>query len=240
MNIRLLALCGVLALLSLNAHSTQRYNVKNGDQVEVVISLTDVSRLAISGKGRLSKVWSPQGFLDLKTDKSQGEAFFKASKEAPKNFSFFARDDFGNTFTIIAKQEKVPSQTIILTPERVGGALVNDVKKKALPYKKSINALFKAMYLSEEVSGYSIYSENEEVPVWKETNIRLVKRYKNHIYYGDIYEIKNISGKSLEFHESEFLDFGENVLAVGLEKLKIDKNSESRLFVVRGIDGVVY
>lgn len=231
---------GVLFLLlvtSLGSFAAQRIQVKDGDQVKVVISRTDVSRLAIEGEGRLKKVWSPQGYLDLQPDKAQGEAFFKAAQGAPQTFSFFARDDFGNTFTVVATQSKVPSQTIMLVPQNRQKVSVVDNKRKALPYKKSVNALFKAMFLGNELPGYTIADVDEAVPVWKETSIRLIKTYRNHKFQGEVYEITNVSEEGLEFHESEFFDFGELVLATGLEHLKIGANQKTKLYVVRRKEG---
>lgn len=227
---------GVLFLLlvtSFGSFAAQRIQVKDGDQVKVVISRQDVSRLAIEGEGRLKKVWSPQGYLDLQPDKAQGEAFFKAAQGAPQTFSFFARDDFGNTFTIVATQDKVPSQTIMLVPLNRQKVTMRDDKKKALPYKKAVNALFKAMFLESKIPGYTIADQDEAVPVWAETKIRLIKTYKNHKFQGEVYEIVNVSEAKLEFHESEFFDFGDLVLAAGLEHLTIGANQKTKLYVVR-------
>ena len=231
---------GVLLLLlviSLGCFAVQRIQVKDGDQVKVVISRSDVSRLAIEGEGRLKKVWSPQGYLDLQPDKAQGEAFFKAAKGAPQSFSFFARDDFGNTFTIVATQSKVPSQTIMLVQKNRQKVAVTDEPRKALAYKKSVNTLFKAMYLEKELPGYTTADVDETVVVWAETTIRLIKTYSNHRFQGEIYEITNVSKEKLEFHESEFFDFGERVLATGLERLSIQANQKTQLYVVRGRKG---
>lgn len=227
----------LLLIASFGSFAAQRIQVKDGDQVKVVISRQDVSRLAIEGEGRLKKVWSPQGYLDLQPDKAQGEAFFKAAQGAPRTFSFFARDDFGNTFTIIATQDAVPSQTIMLVPHNQYKVGVSDEKQKALPYKKSVNDLFKAMFLEDNLPGYTISDQDENVPVWAETKIRLIKTYHNHKFMGEVYEITNISKGSLEFHESEFFDFGEYVLAAGLEHLIIGANQKTRLYVVRRAAG---
>jgi len=222
-----------LLVSSFNLFAVQRIQVKDGDQVKVVISRQDVSRLAVEGKGRLKKVWSPQGYLDLSADKAQGEAFFKAAQGAPQSFSFFARDDFGNTFTVVATQESVPSQTILLVPQNQQKASLQKGIQKSLPYKKLVNALFKAMYFEKKIMGYTILEKNEQVPVWAETNIRLLKTYGNHKFLGEIYEIENVSENKIEFHESEFFDFGDQVIAAGLEQLSIAANQKTKLYVVR-------
>jgi conjugal transfer pilus assembly protein TraK len=227
----------LLLFTSFGSFAAQRIQVKDGDQVKVVISSQDVSRLAVEGEGRLKRVWSPKGYLDLKPDKAQGEAFFKAVQGAPRTFSFFARDDFGNTFTIIATQDAVPSQTIMLVPQNQQKVGVNDEKRKTLPYKKAVNDLFKAMFLEQKLPGYTVSDQDEDVPVWVETKIRLIKTYRSHKFMGDVYEITNLSKGSLEFRESEFFDFGEHVLAAGLEHLTIGANQKTKLYVVRRANG---
>lgn len=223
----------LLLVISFGSFAAQRIQVKDGDQVKVVISRQDVSRLAIEGEGRLKKVWSPQGYLDLQADKAQGEAFFKAAQGAPQTFSFFARDNFDNTFTIVATQSKVPSQTIMLVPQNRQKVTLRDDNKKTLPYKKAVNLLFKAMFLGGKLSNYTIANQDEAVPVWAETKIRLIKTYKNDKFQGEVYEIVNVSRAELEFHESEFFDFGDLVLAAGLEHLAIGVNQKTKLYVVR-------
>jgi type-F conjugative transfer system secretin TraK len=223
----------IFLISSVSSYAVQRFSVADGDQVEIKISMQDVSRLAMKGEGRLKKIWSPENYLDLKPDKVQGEAYFKAAVGAPRTFSFFARDDFGNTFTIVATQSRIPSQTIILEPLNRQEKTVADTNRKSLPYKKSVNFLFKGMFLGKDIPGYSIADLNEPVPVWAETNIRLVKTYISHKFQGEVYEIKNISKAKLDFHESEFFSFGDYVLAAGLEHLSLGVNQVTKLYVVR-------
>jgi type-F conjugative transfer system secretin TraK len=210
--------------------------VTDGDQVMIIISVQDVSRLAIDGGGRLKTVWSPDGYLELESDKEQGEAFFKATSTAPKTFSFFARDDFGNTYTIIATQDNVPSQTIILVPKNNERAVTPDMNKQALPYKNTINTLFKGMFLNKDINGYLVAYEDIAVPVWAETSITLVRTYQGNRYKGEVYRIVNISEAELIFHESEFFEFGEGVLAVGLEHLAVPTGQTTQLYVVRSLN----
>jgi hypothetical protein len=223
---------------SLTAWAAQRLPVNDGDQVKIIISVQDVSRLAIDGGGRLKKVWSPDGYLDLEPDKERGEAFFKATSIAPKTFSFFARDDFGNTYTIIATQDNVPSQTIILVPKNIERSLTPDMSKQSLPYKNMINTLFKGMFLNTGLNGYLVAYDNIDVPVWAETSVSLIRTYQGARYKGEVYSIVNISDEELIFHESEFFEFGTGVLAVGLEHLVLSKGQTTHLYVVRNVSEV--
>lgn len=231
----------IALLFAQTVFAAQRFEVKDGDQIQIVISEKDVSRLAVEGEGRLKKVWSPQAYLDLQADKAQGEAFFKAAEGAPKTFSFFARDDFGNTFTIIATQHNVPSQTIMLVPQNRNQASLGPNRQKELPFKKEVNSLFKSMFNETPLQGYTVQDVNVVVPVWAETEIRLVKSYRSHAFQGEVYEVKNVTQGELKFQEYEFFEFGDNVVATGLEHLSIAAKQTTKLYVVRrGGNGAQY
>lgn len=223
----------VLLTAATSATAAQRFDVKDGDQIQIVVSEKDVSRLAVEGDGRLKRVWSPQSYLDMQVDKGQGEAFFKATQDAPKTFSFFARDDFGNTFTIIATQHDIPSQTIMLVTQNRKGAEQRSARQKDLPFKKEVNSLFKSMFNDAPMQGYTVQDIEVDVPVWNETEIKLVKSYKSHAYVGEVYEIRNKTSGELQFQEYEFFEFGDDVVATGLEYLTVSANQKTRLYVVR-------
>ncbi|WP_018694124.1 TraK domain-containing protein [Algicola sagamiensis] len=224
-------LCAIAC--SLNAFAAQNFKVKDGDEVNIIISRQDVSRLAVAGKGRLKKVWSPKGYLDLKADKSQGEAYFKASPTAPGTFSFFARDDLGNTFTIVATQKMVPSQTIFLEPKNTISSKFESNRFKQQSLKSQVNQLFKSMFMGTALRGYDIHDENEDVLIWKETDIKLVQSFKSHHFIGEVYIVKNMTNKPLHFHESEFFEFGQDVIAAGLAQLNLMQGKSTKLYIVR-------
>jgi len=224
---------------SLSVEATQRFTVKDGDQIKITISRNEISRLAIEGKGRLAKAWSPKGYLDMSPDVAQGEGYFKAAQGTPNIFSFFARDDLGNTYTIIATQENIPSQTIMLAPlhENQDKFSSEGSIHKTEPLRKAANALFKAMFLKKQLTGFVVQDVDKEVPLWSETKIRLIQTYSSTKFKGEVYEVINLSDKPLDFHESEFFDFGDKVLASGMEHLSIKSGMVTRLFVVRNSAG---
>ena len=50
---------------------------------------------------------------------------------------------------------------------------------------------------------------------------------------GEIYTVANVSQASMTFHEREFLDFGDRVQAVALERQSLPQGQSTFLYVVR-------
>lgn len=213
----------------------QEFVVSDGDRVDVHISSNDITRIAISGEGRIEKVWGAKGVLSIDPDKDRGEVFIKPRPSAKGLMSFFVRDDSGNTYTIVAQQSNVPSQTIILKPKKVVLPLLGN---SSTQYKNSthvdgVKRLIRAMALGGGVAGYSVEDHSVDVPLWREISITHIRSYRGAKYIGDIYKVVNLTEESLVFHEREFFDFGVGVAAVSMESLRLISTDSTRLFVVR-------
>lgn len=216
--------------------AAQTFKVKDGDTVSIDISARELTRIAVSGKGRLSNVWGPDGILEIQADKSAGEVFVRPLAGAPAVMSFFARDDMGATYTIIAKQKDIPSETVILQPSMSGvkkGEGLGSNKFSSTPVVEQIKKLIRSMATGKGLDGLSYEEFDEEIELWSETNIKFVQRFESHGLWGEVYLIKNVSDKELVFNEQEFLDFGKNVKAVALEHLTVQAGETTTLYVVR-------
>jgi type-F conjugative transfer system secretin TraK len=221
--------------------AAQTFKVKDGDTVSIDISARELTRIAVSGKGRLSNVWGPDGILEIQADKSAGEVFIRPLAGAPAVMSFFAKDDMGATYTIIAKQKDIPSETVILQPSMSGvkkGEGLGSNKFSSTPVVEQIKKLIRSMATGKGLDGLSYEEFDEEIELWSETNIKFVQRFESHGLWGEVYLIKNVSDKELVFNEQEFLDFGKNVKAVALEHLKVQAGQTTTLYVVRLGEGV--
>lgn len=228
-------ICGILFFsLTSVCLAVQTFDVKDGDSIKVILSKKELSHLKIAGEGRIDKIWGKKKYLDLEIDTIHGEAYLKAFPSAPSVFSFFVKDDFGNVYSLTAVQNNVPSQTIILDPMNSGAKKpIVHRKEKSQPMKVRVNKLFKGMFKNEPLIGYVKEEKDEPVQLWEETSIRFIKSYQSHEYHGEVYEIKNITKKPIEFHESEFFDFGKGVIAAGVEHLVLKPGKHTRAFVVR-------
>lgn len=226
------------AFVPLASFADQVFTVKDGDSVIVKMSSRELTRLMLDGPGKLKKVFAPQQILDIQADTANGEAYIRPTSTAASKFSFFVKDDLGNTYTLIAEQYDIPSQTIKLKP--TGGnkkALAPNEVRKSTRHKEAVKGLMKAMANGDDVQGYSIENADVKVPLWRETEIVLRGIYSGPVYTGEIYSIKNLTSEDQVFSEAEFLDFGDSVEATALRELVVQPSSVTLLFVVRMPNG---
>ena len=215
------------------ANAAQEFRVKDGDTITVKISSRELTRITVEGEGRLDKVWGAAGVLEIQPDKDRGEIFVRPSGTAPKNLSFFVRDDLGATYTVVAQQYDIPSETIILKPAAPRKSVGRGSEYRATPFVERVKRLMKGMALGEAIDGYSFDESDQKVPLWAETNIVLRRIYTGYDLLGEIYTIENTSENEMNFHEREFMDFGDQVQAVALERLSLAKGESTFLYVVR-------
>lgn len=223
-----------LALLSSFTVNAQEYKAADGESIKVQISSHELTRVYVTG-GRLAKVWASQGVLDIQPDKSKGEVYVQPTANAPSVFSFFVRDDLGSTYTLVAQQMDVPAETIKLKP-KVAHRNKGNTEFENQPYVDQVKQLIKNMALDSDMDGFNKEDSSQNVPLWDETLITLRHTYSNENLLGEVYTIQNKSKSVMNFQEQEFFDFGDSVLAVSLEKLDLEPNETTFLYVVRRND----
>lgn len=216
-----------------HASSMQPLSVQDGDSITVKISSREITRIGIAGEGRLDKIWGASGIMEVSPDTDNGEVFIKPLAGAPGTFSFFIRDDAGATYTLVATQHDIPSQTIMLRPSNLRQNSLEQARWQNQPFIENVKSLMKAMALGEAAAGYQIEVRQSRVPLWRETDIRQVRAYVGFALLGEIYVVTNRTGEVIRFHEREFMDFGEAVSAVALERLEVEPGGSTTLFVVR-------
>lgn len=213
--------------------SMQSYKVSDGDTIKVNISSNEMTRITVDGKGRLDSVWGASEVIDFKADKNAGELFFRPKANAPMAFSFFVRDDSGSTYTLVAQQKDIPSQTIVLKPKQVTSGQSYNPRFKSSAHVDRVKHLMKGMALGEGVQGYTFEDSKQTMPLWAETKIQLRRSYYGYGLLGEIFTVENVSGKAMTFHEKEFMNFGDKVVAVALERLSINAGETTFLYIVR-------
>lgn len=218
------------ALCSGAANAVQEYRVKDGESVTVTISSNDLTRIAMHGDSRIEQVWGNKEDLEIQPDKERGQLYIKPLTNNPA-LSFFVRDTEGSTYTIIAKQANIPSETVIL---KSGHRKTTKGYYKSETYIESINRLIKAMALEADLEDYSSNRHEHPVRLWRGFDIKLVSRYNGQQLVGETYVIHNKTGEKVSFHESEFFSFGEDVRAVSLESLDLVPGESTSVFVIRG------
>ena len=224
-----------LVLSISKAQAAQTFKVSDGDSIKATISSRDLTRVTISGETRISKAWSAEGVLEITPDKERGEAYV-IPLNGSAALSFFVQDDQGATYTIVAEQKDIPSETIILQPKRRRNLSAGSGQGYSLNntnYVKAVKSLMKAMATGEGLDGFVIDDVDVEVPLWKETHIHLMATYAGYDLLGEVYVVTNVSEEKIDFLELEFLEFGKNVRATALERLSIEKGESTFLYVVR-------
>lgn len=230
----LVVLVTLVSGFSIPAFAAQEFSVKDGDTVNIKISSTELTRVSIYGEGRIEKVWGAAGILDIQPDKEKGEIFIRPNQVAAPALSFFVRDDMGSTYTLVAIQHDIPSETVILKPKGSRVAKQFQDNYRSTPFIKTVKDLMRSMALGQDQDGYSIeFGESKEIPLWRETKIQLETTYTGYELLGEVYSVRNISDKDIVFSEKEFLDFGDRVYAVALERLSIGIDETTLLYVVR-------
>ncbi|MFO1388299.1 type-F conjugative transfer system secretin TraK [Cellvibrio sp.] len=223
------------------ALAVQEFRAKDGATLSITISKNDLTRIAIQNGVTIERVWQTQGALDIQPDKKRGEIFVKPRLGSAEVVSFFVRDTAGATYTIIAKQSDIPSETVLITPLTLssGKAGKADVTKlKSQPYVESIKALMKAMALITPLDSYATLEVNKNVSLWTEADIVLTTQYKNNYLAGEVYRITNKTEQDMQLDEREFTKFGDSVAAVAIENQLLRSGESTRFFIVRKIGEV--
>ena len=220
---------------SISAYSAQTFRVKDGDTINVKVSAKELTRIAVEGDGKLGDISIASGLIEIQPDTERGEVKIRPLPGAPSHFSFFVTDDLGSTYTVVADQYDVPSETVLLKIDNAKRS--KDFEYKTVPYVELVKQLMRGMAINKTPDGFSVDDVNIKVPVWRETQIVMVKTFTGYELLGEVYKIANVSKEPMIFDEREFLEFGKNVKAVALEQLSLDAGSSTFLYVVRSKGG---
>ncbi|WP_299945718.1 type-F conjugative transfer system secretin TraK [uncultured Microbulbifer sp.] len=230
----------VLLGWSVMGAAQQRYPVKDGETVLVTVSRYEMNRMTAEGENRLEGAVVIKGEYEVLNNKELNEGLFIKPKN-DKPFSFFLEDNMGNTFTVVAEPKNVPSQTIIFQGKAKPIAANERARFRGDPHLQRIADLNKAMSNRTPLKGYNRYDHDaKRDKVWPDTELRLVMTYESAMYLGEIFELRNISSNTITYREEDFMNFGNGVLAVGLEHLTVPTNRRTFVFVTRSAEAVDY
>ena len=229
------ALFGLLGLLLVpgGAGAVQSFTVRDGQTITAVMSSRELTRVAVAGAERLETIWAPAGQLQVQPDAAHGDLFIRPVPGAPASMSFFVRDTGGGTYTIIAQRRDVPSETILLTPQRhIPRAAPAHPRQRPVTAVDAIKRLMLAMALNQETAGFTTERHETPVPLWKETRILLTNTYTGYHFTGRVYQIRNISAHPLTLHEQEFIRVVPHVRAVALRGTTLPAGAATLLYVI--------
>lgn len=238
MSKRLKKLSLMLSLSALALSANAKNEVVNSDRftAEVAISRTEQNLLEIQGRKIASVIPSVAGALSYYKDDDNGVFYFALANQLQMGtISLFVNDDHGSRYRLILVPTNQSAQEIILVPteqakkkadaENANGSYIYLIKQMMFFMANATNGVD----VSDQLS---VTMHNEEIPLWKEAKLTLVKRYDSEFLVGEEYQITNKTNVLLQLKEQEF--YRNNVLAVSLSKLSLEPNESAFVYVVRG------
>ena len=229
-------ICLLAVVFASNAMAIQKIKVKDGGTYAVKISSNDMTRIAMDGISRIDNFRGVANSLDIDPDNEAGELYVRPKPQTSgAAMSFFISDDNGYVYTLVATQHDIPAETILLQPVSERRDSITQGAFKSDSYMKHIKSLMKSMATHAEMDGYDIKDIHQPIPLWKETQILLIKEYQGEQVIGDVYLLKNVSEAVMALDEQEFKEFGDDVKAVAIDVNRLNPGETTALYVVRGV-----
>lgn len=212
--------------------AAQTLKIEEGSVFAITISKRELTR--ITGKNaKLKSVWAANNVFESSVDAESGDIFIKANSDSPASFSFFVKDEAGITVTLVATQQDIPSETIILDGKKPVKTIKADPSNNDGDGRKiAIRNLLKAMRNGDEYA-YSVTPINMEIPLWEEVKLTAERAYDTGQFVGTTYLLKNTSRENLFLEEEEFLDFGDSVVAISIEHAVVKPNEFTHVYIAR-------
>lgn len=233
---RQLLLTMALLALAINVPAVQLIDVVSGQTATVKVSAKELTRIAMADGARIERVWGMDEHMQVQPDADAGQVFLRPALGSAKAFSFFVRDDAGETYTLLALPVDMPSDTVLLrsgsrtatkasTPVGVG--------ENTTPHVQRIKSLMRAMATGVIAEGYLPDYKREPVELWKEAKVLRIARFQGELI-GEIYEITNVSATPMQLVEHELSRLGTDVAAVAIERHTLTPKQTTRVYVVQG------
>jgi len=232
----LLLLYLLLPLPEIALGAAREISVSDGATVEAPVSARELTRIAMADGSRLARVWGIQGTMEVQSDDDTGEAYIRPlGVESGKAFSFFVRNEHGDTYTIAAVVSDIPSQTIRLRPSgRARSALeAGDPAGSALPYVRSLKDLVRGLAQRSLPGDYLHESLGTPIPLWQETDIQALERWTGNELIGEIWTLRNTSEAPMTLDEAEFDAVVPHLRAISVVSMLLQPGESTELYLVR-------
>ncbi len=226
----------VMALASITspAAAIQIIDVVDGQSVAIRISAREMTRIAMADGGRIAHFWGLDDRAVVEPDKEEGQIFLRLKAGAPKKaFSFFIKDNRGETYTILAAPVDIPADTVMLRPKSRGSKTEYVGRNEAAPYKTKLKRLMRDMLRGAVPEGYQPELLSSRVPLWKETKFTLITRYRG-TYLGEVYRLSNVSKQVVRVEEREFGALADDIRAVSIEQHELKPGETTLVYLIRG------
>ena len=224
-----------LVLFGLQTEAAQHITNADKSIAQVVVSNRDVNALIVDGRRIQNFIPSNDNAFEIQKDVVQGSIYFKVNPEySNTSTSAFVTDEEGARYKLVLQPRSVTSEEVILVPSEQQ----NNKKRSAQSYQHQIKELMYVMADNADsnsnnlaVDGIVKSTINAEIPLWKEVSFNLLNRFDSDGMYGELYQLKNVTNKSLNLLEQEF--YRKGVVAVSVENLSLQPNKTTFVYVVR-------
>lgn len=228
------------AVLTSNAHSDVEVRGADSQVAEVAISRYEQNLIEIKDRKISSVIPSVNGSLSYQKDSTNGVLYFQlANPNFLGTISVFVNDNEGERYKLILVPSEQAAQEIIIVPPTPRGQSQGEslqLREKSGSYIYEIKQMMFDLGRAGNGENTSDVMKkivvNKKIPLWKQTDLVLANRYDNSVLMGEEYYLTNKTDKTLVMREQEF--YRNNVLAVSIDKLNLEPNETTVVYVVRG------
>ncbi len=230
----LLLLAALLLGAAFPAAALQIIEVVNGQSVAIKVSANEMTRIAMADGGRIAHFWGLEDRVIVEPDRDEGQIFLSLFPGAPrKAFSFFIKDNRGEVYTILAAPVDIPADTVMLRPKNRNSNSKSVQPQNSNPYIKHLKVVMRQMVRGAVPDGYKPEFLSTVVPLWKETKLTLIKRYRGNDL-GEVYRLINTSRQMVRVEEREFGSLASNIQAVSVEQHELQPGETTLVYLIRG------
>jgi len=230
--IRLLLTAALLSL-SLEAHALQLVEVSDGQTITVKVSAKELTRIAMADGQRIARIWGLEDRMQVEPDRDGGQVFLRPMNGlSSQAFSFFVRDEQGETFTLLAVPVDMPADTVLLRSKNQNTAAHAIASPQEIPYIETIKILVRALAQGGVPEGFQSAAVSREVPLWKEAKVVQIARYTG-AFSAEIYQFTNVSGNEMRLDEREFAALATDIKAVAIAEHVLAPAQTTRIYLIR-------
>jgi len=228
-----LLLTAALLSLSLEAHALQLVEVSDGQTITVKVSAKELTRIAMADGQRIARIWGLEDRMQVEPDRDGGQVFLRPMNGlSSQAFSFFVRDEQGETFTLLAVPVDMPADTVLLRSKNQNTAAHAIASPQEIPYIETIKILVRALAQGGVPEGFQSAAVSREVPLWKEAKVVQIARYTG-AFIAEIYQFTNVSGKEMRLDEREFAALATDIKAVAIAEHVLAPAQTTRIYLIR-------
>ena len=217
---KLLLFLVMMLLNNVSAYAAREFTVKNQDKLNIILSETDVNRIAIVND-RIKAVYGSQDKVHIVTDEENGQIFVTPKAMDGASFSLSLVTESNATIDLKVTPVKKASETLLLK--------LNNKTKKEVSKEEALRSLIKAAFNGEDIEGYKNLEGKDE----KDKGLIQRKVYSGQNYMVSLFEYKNSKESEEVLSEQRFKSA--KSIAVAIEKKDLKPGETTRIVIVENV-----